>query len=246
MKIWIVLILISLSSLQAAERPSWCSGAKYQAEHIICQNEKFWELEERLMQAYRDAKERLDSESFAAVKRDQREWVKERNSFDSKWMSIKELVSDYKRRIVELEEYEIITVFKNLTYDVDGKKITLRDGVYRDGNEKAFIYYGFDEIVTKGDLTGDGKNEYIISIGMSGGGSGIWSSLCVMQERYGVFVTIGEIFLDDREYILSSYIKNRRFYATVQEHGPNDASCCPSLKKNHEWKLVGKELQKIK
>jgi hypothetical protein len=98
----------------------------------------------------------------------------------------------------------------------------------------------------KGDITSNGKNEYIVLLESSGGGSGSFPSLSIMQEKNHILKSIGTIHLGDRNTVLSLKIKHNQLIVKLKDHGPNDPACCPKRISTHIWEYTSKDIKKIK
>lgn len=72
-------LLLLLSTIQAIEKPSWCSGTKLYVEKRICINPTLFNLEDKLLQAYRNARDSRNNSQQIRLKKEQRAWIKKRN-----------------------------------------------------------------------------------------------------------------------------------------------------------------------
>jgi len=149
------------------------------------------------------------------------------------------------KKIISLSNQNIIYNLKNATYTgITNYPITLINGEYE--SKKDYIYISFVKLLTQGDITSDGKIEYIVLLVSSGGGSGSFPSIAIMKEKNHTLNTIGTIDLGDRTQILSQKIQNQQLILKIKDHGPNDPACCPTRVRTHIWKFTSRGLQKIK
>jgi heat shock protein HslJ len=89
------------------------------------------------------------------------------------------------------------------------------------------------------DLTGDGKEEAVVLLAESSGGSGTFTYIAVMGLQGGGVVNIGTAPLGDRVQIRDSHIDNGVISIDVVQAGQDDAACCPTEKATRVWKLDG-------
>lgn len=134
---------------------------------------------------------------------------------------------------------------KNATYKgLINYPVTLKNGKYKSSKDYTSVF--FVKILAKGDMTGNGKLEYVVLLESSGGGSGSFPSASIMAEKNNRFKSLAIIPLGDRTTILSQKIKNKQLFLKIKDHGPNDPACCPKRVRTHIWKYVGNKLKKIK
>ena len=139
----------------------------------------------------------------------------------------------------------LLTRLKNMTYKgLANRPIKLKNGKYLSERERISITFG--KLLTKGNMTGDKKEEYVVSLYYNGGGSGVFSYAAIVTEKNHTLKNITTIPLGDRIEILSSKIKNKQLQIKIKDQGPNDAACCPTRVRTHIWTFNGNKLKKIK
>ena len=93
------------------------------------------------------------------------------------------------------------------------------------------------DFLLRADLTGDGKEEAVVLLAESSGGSGTFTYIAAMGLQGGDVVNIGTAPLGDRVQIRDSRIDNGKIFIDVVQSGPKDAACCPTEKATRVWKL---------
>ena len=237
------------------DKPSWCKSARTYIEKNICSNPELWRLEAVLLKSYRSAKEGKSSSGQKSIRNSQRKWIKKRNRMCT-GNGVDCIARYYRKRISALGEMvdlapapvkkggSHIDKLKNMIYHVDGKRISLVHGKYRSSSGWTV---SFNKLLSKGDLTGDGKTDYAVMLVSGGGGSGIFSDMAVViQTKNGLRALSNAVSLGDRVQIRSTKIKNSKVMMNVIEHGPNDPMCCPSKKTTHLYKVSKQRLIKLR
>jgi hypothetical protein len=98
------------------------------------------------------------------------------------------------------------------------------------------------EFVARGDLDGDGRDEAVVVLNHWTGGSGVFVHLAVVTEDGGSTRNIATEPIGDRVKVRSLHIERQRVVADLVVAGPNDPSCCPTMKQRRTWKLVSDKL----
>lgn len=228
-------------------KPSWCDNAQSYVEKHICKNPDLYKLEADLLQSYRTAREGKNKSQETTLKKSQRNWIKERAKVcKSKGDTC--IAKYYKQRIATLNDMSasegIVLKLKNITYNLDGKRISLLDGKYKSDK---YSTVSFAELLAKGDLNGDGKEDYVVLLVSNGGGSGIFPDITVvMQTKNGLNALPNTIPMEDRVQINSTTISNEKIIMKVTEHGPNDPACCPSKKATRLYRVVKDNIVKLR
>ena len=158
-------------------------------------------------------------------------------------------------------DVDLIDIFKNLTYRINNKKITLINGSYKtkplavEGEIDLFYYteYNFVEILAKGDMTGNKNDEYLVLISfysspdeVSYAPKHIIAMIEKYENKYTVTSVSNEYWRDRRTSCISSKIENKVLIQKCREYGSSDAMCCPSKFINLKWKVKNNKLIKVK
>jgi heat shock protein HslJ len=131
----------------------------------------------------------------------------------------------------------------NLTYSGIGKSgtVKLADGRYENPPARRAVTMARGFRVT-GDLDGDGRDEAVVLLAESTGGSGTYNYLAVAGVRSGSVVNVATTALGDRVQVRDARIESRRLVADVLRAGPHDAMCCPGELATEAWELKGAKL----
>jgi|GEM_PF-1068778 len=151
----------------------------------------------------------------------------------------------------KLEEGLTLSLLKNCTYRVGTSTVRLQEGSLTVGQSiNDYFYVGLADAAL-GDLNGDGKNDGAVILKNSGGGSGMFYELTAMlceaggkdsgAGRGGLRQT-NSIELGDRVEILTLLLMRGRIIMEMKAHGPDDPSCCPSVKVKRFYILRDGEL----
>jgi len=89
-----------------------------------------------------------------------------------------------------------------------------------------------------GDLDGDGRDDAVVALTESSGGTGTWVYLAVMGRRDGRAVNLASHRLGDRVQIREAHIDDAVLYVDVLRAGPDDAACCPGELASLAWTLL--------
>lgn len=79
-----------------------------------------------------------------------------------------------------------------------------------------------------GDLDNDGQPEAVVALASSGGGSGTFIELALLEEKDQVVVNTAKILLGDRVQLNSLSLDGSTILVDMVQAGPNDPMCCPS------------------
>ncbi len=100
-----------------------------------------------------------------------------------------------------------------------------------------------DGFYLRGDLDGDGLEEYVAMLKESSGGSGTQYYLAVMRLQAGRLVNLSTAFIGDRIKIQGGHILNGQIELEMIQHGEMDPACCPTQKTTQIWRLDGRCLK---
>jgi heat shock protein HslJ len=103
-----------------------------------------------------------------------------------------------------------------------------------------------EEFLLTGDLDGDGAEESAVLLWSSGGGSGTFDYVAVLDRNAGAAVSnIATAPLGDRVKVRSGAIEDGRIVFEVVQAGPGDAACCPGQKMRRTFVLEGGAMKEI-
>ena len=94
-----------------------------------------------------------------------------------------------------------------------------------------------------GDLNGDGRDEAVVLLAESSGGTGTNLFLAAVARRDGSVVSVATALIGDRVQVMEARVKNGDVELEVVQAGPLDGVCCPSQKTTRRWSLDGTTLK---
>ena len=144
---------------------------------------------------------------------------------------------------------QAVSDFKNATYDIDGVKITLKDGQ----NEQKIpdsvtvtttSYFGNE---SRCDVNGDGKEDVSFLLIQDGGGTGLFTYLAVALKTDNGYQILNTVFLGDRIAPQNTEIKNGTIIANYVDRLPDEPmSAQPSVGVSRTFKVEGGKIVEIK
>jgi heat shock protein HslJ len=132
----------------------------------------------------------------------------------------------------------------NATYaGVFDKPVTLTDGRWEgapfvDGGASRPSVGLARNFVLTGDIDGDGRDDAVVLLWESSGGSGTRSFLAAMSRANGAVVNLGTSLVGDRVQVKTGSVAAGRIALDIVQAGPEDAACCPTQKALVGWRLV--------
>lgn len=134
-----------------------------------------------------------------------------------------------------------IEELKNSEYVFSDKKVLLKDGFYTEEypDSASKFYVGiFEDKFAFGDLDSGGKKDAVVILDRYEGGSEHFFELAIFLNKDGKPAYLGSTALGDRVVVNSVAIKGNIILVDMITHKPEDALCCPSLRKIFEYQLV--------
>lgn len=143
---------------------------------------------------------------------------------------------------------DYVTRIRNSDYQlgfVDSLRIVqLTDGKFEQDSPggEDYVSVTVTDFTARGDLNGDGFDEYAAIIVENYGGTGVFAFLVIFSDENGNLVFQTSTFIGDRPQLTELSIKGREVYldATIQK--ANDPMCCPTLKTARHYRLVNNYL----
>ena len=130
--------------------------------------------------------------------------------------------------------------FKNFSYaDIEeGQPTSVRGGEFSRDDENGLLFVNVADIAY-GDLTGDGVEEAVVTIGFSTGGSGFFTDGRVFTLSNGRAVEVASLGVGDRADGGIDEVMIRSGQIVVERFGNDQTgACCPSLLERSKWRLV--------
>jgi len=125
--------------------------------------------------------------------------------------------------------------------------VTLVDGrwegaPYVDGGASRPSVGLVEHFMLSGDIDGDGRDETVVLLWRSSGGSGTRSYLAVVKRQDGNVVNLATSLVGDRVQVKAGSIVDAAISLDLIQAGPGDAACCPTQKAFVTWQLKDGDL----
>jgi heat shock protein HslJ len=95
-----------------------------------------------------------------------------------------------------------------------------------------------DDFLLSGDLDADGREEAVVLLWGSSGGSGTRLFLAVMGARDEGIENLGTKLIGDRVQVRGASHNEEVITLDLVQAGPGDAMCCPTQKASKSWRLT--------
>lgn len=102
-----------------------------------------------------------------------------------------------------------------------------------------------EDFLLTGDLTGDGRDEAVVLVWESTGGSGTRTYLAAMGRRGEEVVNLGTSLVGDRVQVKAGFIAAGLTTLDLVRAGPGEAACCPTQKVLVGWRLEDGNLVRV-
>lgn len=142
----------------------------------------------------------------------------------------------------------VISKLGNATYSgIEDHAVTLVNGhwegqAYVEGGASRPRVGLLKDMYFTGDLDGDGKEEMVVILWQSSGGTGSNSYIAVMKPENGGYRNISTALLGDRIKLKSGKLESGRITIEVLQAGESDPMCCPTQLATRTWTLEGTQL----
>jgi hypothetical protein len=137
-----------------------------------------------------------------------------------------------------------LDILSNGTYVTPfyNRTVTLINGNYSEGSGSDILTVQMLNIYGFGDLNGDGKDDAIIILAESSGGTGVFESVLAIINQDGTPHQESQVMIGDRVMVNSINISSGVIQLDMVVHTPTDPMCCPSLAQKQDYWLIGKKL----
>lgn len=128
----------------------------------------------------------------------------------------------------------------------DGLRIVqLTDGKFTQGmvGGEDYISVNTTDFTARGDLDGDGSDEYAAMVAENYGGSGTFVFLAVFADVDGELKYRTSVLVDDRPLLNELSIAGGEVFLDTTIHRSDDPMCCPTLRTERHYRLVNKHLR---
>ena len=143
---------------------------------------------------------------------------------------------------------DYVEKIRNAEYQLsltDARQIVqLVDGKYEMGAPGGadFVSVAITPFVARGDLTGDGEDEYAALVAENYGGSGTFVFLAVFADVDGTPVFQTSTLVDDRPLLNELSIENNEIFLDAVIHGFEEPMCCPTLRTTRHFRFIERQL----
>lgn len=136
-------------------------------------------------------------------------------------------------------------VFRGLS-GID-EPITLKDGRWEgppfvEGGASRPAVQLVDHPRVEHDFDGDGRNEVVVIVVSTLGGTGVFMHVAVVENSPEGAVSRAVAFLGDRVQVRDARTRGTEVTLDLVQHGEGDPSCCPQDTVTRVWRLEGDEL----
>ena len=100
-----------------------------------------------------------------------------------------------------------------------------------------------EDFYLAGDLDGDGRDEAVVTLWQSSGGSGTFNYVAVVGRKNGEIMNLGTAAMGDRIQIRNGLIDSGMIIFDVVQQGEGDAACCPTQLATRTWTLESGQLK---
>ena len=146
---------------------------------------------------------------------------------------------------------DYVTRLRNAEYQlgfVDALRVVqLTDGAFEQGTpgDGDFASITMTDFTARGDLNGDGADEYIALVAENYGGSGVFVFLAVFSEVNGQLVYQTSVWVDDRPQVNKLSMDGDGILLDATIHRRDEPMCCPTLHTSRHYQLFNNHLDMI-
>lgn len=117
--------------------------------------------------------------------------------------------------------------------------LQLVDGHYEDSD---LVVADLDPLSARGDLDGDGREEFVVLLLTGSGGTGVFRDLYVLQrDASGAVSMSAPVLLGDRVDVNALRIERGEIVVDLVVQGENDPLCCPSQPVTYRFRMAGRD-----
>jgi hypothetical protein len=123
--------------------------------------------------------------------------------------------------------------------------VQLTDGSFSRGEPGSidFTSVTMTDFIARGDLNGDGVDEYAAIVAENYGGTGTFVFLALFVEAGGSLKFQTSTLVDDRPLLNELSIASGEIFLDATIHGANDPMCCPTLRTERHYRLSHNHLR---
>lgn len=118
--------------------------------------------------------------------------------------------------------------------------VQLTDGKFEQGAPGGVdsISVTVTDFAARGDLDGDGLDEFAAMVAENYGGTGAFVFLAVFAEAGGKLKYQTSVLVDDRPLLNELSIANGEIFLDATTHRSDDPMCCPTLRTERHYRLI--------
>lgn len=118
--------------------------------------------------------------------------------------------------------------------------VELTDGRFTQGTvgDVDYISVNMTDFTARGDLNGDGLEEYAAMVAENYGGTGTFVFLAVFAEAEGKIKFQNSVLVDDRPLLNDLSIGGGEIFLDATTHKSDDPMCCPTLRTERHYRLT--------
>lgn len=123
--------------------------------------------------------------------------------------------------------------------------VQLNDGKFEQGapGDVDYISATLTGFAARGDLNGDGLDEYAALVAENYGGTGVFVFLAVFNDVDGKPTFWTSALVDDRPRLNDLSIASGQIFLDATTHGADDPMCCPTLRTTRHYRLINNRLK---
>lgn len=144
---------------------------------------------------------------------------------------------------------DYVTRIRNADYQLAAtgspRLVQLTDGSFQQGTpgSEEYISITVTDFTARGDLDGDGFDEFAAMVAENYGGTGVFVFLVVFSDVDGRLVFQTSVGVDDRPQLGELSISNREVFLDVTTHRSEEPMCCPTLRSARHYRLLNNQLK---
>mgnify|MGYP001609317380 FL=1 len=132
------------------------------------------------------------------------------------------------------------TDFKNISYDIEGQRILLKNGLAESASKETTRYFSNE---VRADLNGDGSEDVAVILSQESSGSGIFYYIAVALNINGEYRSTNSIFLGDRIATRTTEFRNGQIIVNYTDRKPDEPmSAEPSVGVSKYFKVTAGQL----
>lgn len=118
--------------------------------------------------------------------------------------------------------------------------VELTNGRFEQGapGGEDYISVNMTDFTARGDLDGDGLDEYAAMVAENYGGTGTFVFLAVFAEAGGKLKYQTSVLVDDRPLLNELSIASGEIFLDATTHRSDDPMCCPTLRTERHYRLI--------